>query len=100
MSENSGGGFGWFLAGLGIGAAIGMLYAPKSGEETREDLKRRASEGREYVVKSAREAREQAGQWVDKSKDFVDQQRDQFRSAMEAGKQAYKEATTKEPSKA
>jgi len=100
MSDNGGSGFGWFLAGLGIGAAIGMLYAPKSGEETREELRRRAEEGREYVVKSAREAREQANQWVDKGKDFVDQQKDQFRSAVDAGRQAYKEATTKEPSKA
>jgi len=100
MSDHGGSSFGWFLAGLGIGAAIGMLYAPKSGEETREDIRRRAYEGRDYVVKSAREAREQAGQWVDKSKDFVDQQKDQFRSAVEAGKQAYKEATAKEPTKA
>ena len=96
MSDNGGSGFGWFLAGLGIGAAIGMLYAPKSGEETRQELRRRADEGREYVVKSAREAREQANQWVDKGKDFVDQQKDQFRSAVEAGRSAYKEATSKE----
>ena len=65
MSDNGGSSFGWFLAGLGIGAAIGMLYAPKSGEETREDLRRRANEGRDYVVKSARDARDQANQWVD-----------------------------------
>ena len=96
MSDEGGSGFGWFLAGLGIGAAIGMLYAPKSGQETRDELRRRAEEGREYVIKSAREAREQASQWVDKGKDFVDQQKDQFRSAVEAGRQAYKETTAKE----
>jgi len=104
MSDNGGGGgFGWFLAGLGIGAAIGMLYAPKSGEETREELRRRAEEGRDYVIKSAREARESANQWVDKGKDYVDQQKDQFRSAVEAGRQAYRDATSatsKEPTKA
>jgi len=100
MSDEGGSGFGWFLAGLGIGAAIGMLYAPKSGQETREELRRRAEEGREYVVKSAREVREQANQWVDKGKDFVDQQKDQFRSAVEAGRQAYKETTAKESTKA
>ncbi len=100
MSDDRGSGFGWFLAGLGIGAAIGMLYAPKSGQETREELRRRAEEGREYVKKSAREVREQANQWVDKGKDFVDQQKDQFRSAVEAGRQAYKETTAKESTKA
>ncbi len=30
--------FGWFVAGLGIGALVGILYAPKSGCETREDI--------------------------------------------------------------
>lgn len=34
----SGSGFGWFLVGLGIGAAIGVLYAPQAGTETRESL--------------------------------------------------------------
>jgi len=100
MSDEGGSSFGWFLAGLGIGAAIGMLYAPKSGQETRDELRRRAEEGREYVIKSARDAREQANQWVDKGKDFVETQKDQFRSAVEAGRQAYKETTTKEPTKA
>ena len=31
-------GFAWFLAGLGVGALVGILYAPKSGRETRDDL--------------------------------------------------------------
>jgi gas vesicle protein len=99
MSDNNGNGFGWFLAGLGVGAAIGMLYAPKAGRETREDLRRRAEEGRDYVVNRAKEAREQANQWVDKGKDVIEQQKDQFRSAYEAGRQAYKDATTQEAGK-
>ena len=100
MSDSSSGsGFGWFLAGLGIGAAIGMLYAPKSGQETREDLRRRAEDGRDYVVNRAKEAREQASKLVDKGKEVVEQQKDQFRSAYEAGRQAYKDATTQEAGK-
>jgi hypothetical protein len=42
----------------------------------------------------AREARDQASQWVDRGKDVVNQQKDQFRAAYEAGRQAYQEATT------
>jgi gas vesicle protein len=99
MSDSNGNGFGWFLAGLGLGAAIGMLYAPKAGRETREELRRRAEEGREYVANRAKEAREQATQWVDKGKEVLDQQKDQFRSAYEAGRQAYKDATTQEAGK-
>ena len=38
------GGFGKLLAGIGIGAGIGLLLAPKSGEETRSDLKKKINE--------------------------------------------------------
>lgn len=95
MSENNGSNsFVWFLAGLGIGALAGVLYAPRSGDETRDVLRARAEEGRDYVRTRAREARDQASQWVDRGKDVVSQQKDQFRAAYEAGRQAYQEATT------
>ena len=90
-SSNS---FVWFLAGLGIGGLVGVLYAPRSGSETREELRARAEQGRDYVRTRAREAREQASDWVDRGRDVVNQQKDQFRAAYEAGRQAYQEATT------
>lgn len=93
MSDDSNS-FGWFLAGVGLGALVGVLYAPKSGSETREVLRARAGEGRDYVKTRAREAKDQATEWVDKGKDVVNQQKDQFRAAYEAGRQAYQEATT------
>jgi gas vesicle protein len=94
MSERDGSTFVWFLAGLGLGALAGVLYAPRSGSETRDALRARAEEGREYVRGRAREAREQASQWADKGRDVVSQQKEQFRAAYEAGRQAYNEATT------
>ena len=96
--ENGGGGILWFLAGLGIGAALGVLYAPKSGKETRDDIARYAQDGTDQVKQRAKQYREQANQWVEKGKDVVTQQKDQIRSAVEAGKQAYREATS-EPTK-
>lgn len=94
MSDRDGNSFVWFLAGLGVGALVGVLYAPRPGSETREVLRSRAEEGRDYVKNRAREAREQASEWVDRSRDVVSQQKDQFRAAYEAGRQAYQEATT------
>jgi gas vesicle protein len=93
MSDNSSS-FGWFLAGVGLGALIGVLYAPRSGSETRDQIRARAEEGRDYVRTRAREARGQASEWVDRGRDVVNQQKDQFRAAYEAGRQAYQEATT------
>ncbi len=91
--DSSSSGILWFLAGLGIGAAVGVLYAPKSGRETRDDIARYAQEGSGYVKDRAKQYREQANQWVDKGKEVVSQQKEQLRTAFEAGKQAYREAS-------
>ena len=96
MSDRDGNSFVWFLAGLGLGAVVGVLYAPRSGSETREALRARAEEGRDYVKSRAREARQQAEQWVDRGRDVVNQQKEQFRAAYEAGRQAYHETTASE----
>ena len=94
MSERNGGsGVLWFLTGLGIGAVVGILYAPQSGNETREILMNKAEEGREFVRKRAREAKEQAEQWAERGKEVYSAQKDQIRSAVEAGRQAYREKT-------
>jgi gas vesicle protein len=94
MSDRDSNSFGWFLAGLGLGAVVGVLYAPRSGSETRDALRARAEEGRDYMRTRARDARDQASEWVDRGREVVSQQKDQFRAAYEAGRQAYQEATT------
>jgi len=93
MSDRDGNSFLWFLAGLGIGAVVGVLYAPHSGSETRDVLLSKAEEGRDYVRDRARQARSQAEEWIDRGRDVVHQQKEQIRSAYEAGRQAYHEAT-------
>lgn len=93
MADSNGSNFMWFIVGLGLGAGLGVLYAPKSGRETRDDLRRSAGEGREYMTNRARQAREQANQWVDRGREVLTKQKEQFTAAVEAGRQAYQEAT-------
>jgi len=87
----------WFLAGLGIGAAVGVLYAPKPGRETRESILNAAEEGRDVMQERARKYKDQAQQWADRGKDVISQQKENIRSAFEAGRQAYREATQEDP---
>ncbi len=128
MADNDNGvsGFGWFLAGLGVGALVGVLYAPKSGKETRDDLAAGALDAREkaqglynqgsevvgqYVDKGKQAAgeyvdkgkeyydkgRTQWTEYVDKGKDIVQGQADKVTSAVEAGKQAYTQTSAETP---
>ena len=86
-----------FLMGLGVGVAIGMLFAPKSGEETRGLIKTKADEGKEYLKQRTSDLRDSAGDLIEKGKDVVNRQRDNLREAMEAGKQAYRETVGEPP---
>jgi gas vesicle protein len=100
MSDrDSGNNLMWFLAGLGFGALLGVLYAPRSGRETREAIINSAQEGAEYLKTRGREARETVSEWVDRGKDVVNRQKEQFTSAIEAGRQAYREASSGEGKK-
>jgi gas vesicle protein len=93
MSDRDGTSFLWFLAGLGVGAVVGVLYAPRSGSETRQAIFDKAEEGREYIRSRAREAQEQAADWADRGREVLNQQKEQFKSAYEAGRQAYHQTT-------
>jgi gas vesicle protein len=101
MADRDSNSFLWFLAGLGVGAVVGVLYAPRSGDEMRDVIRSKAEESTERARQTARRAREQANDWVDRGSDAINQQKERFRSAYEAGRQAYNETTaaTAEPPK-
>ena len=88
--DNTGGSsVGYFLAGLGIGAAVALLLAPRTGKETRDMIVQKAEEGRDFVFTKTEEIRKQAEDAVEKGKDLVNKQKDLLSAALEAGKQAY-----------
>jgi len=92
----------YFIAGAGIGAVLGLLFAPKSGRETRELLARTANEGRDFFTSKAGEGRQyfeegkrkvtdDFSSFLDRSKEAVQRQKEQLTAAFEAGKAAYRE---------
>ncbi len=86
-----------FLLGLGVGIGIGLLFAPKSGEETRDMLKSKAEEGKEYLKQRGAELRGSASDLIDKGREAVNRQRDNLMEAVEAGKQAYRDTIGEPP---
>ena len=85
----------YFLVGGGIGAVIALLFAPRSGRETREIIAQRATEGRERVLSASRNVGEKVSTYIDKGKEVVSTQREQIAAAIEAGKQAYRDEKAK-----
>jgi gas vesicle protein len=89
-NNNIGSKVSFFIVGLGVGALVGILFAPKSGEETREYLTNKAEEGKEYAQRKARELRERAEDLIERSKEIMARQKDAVSSAVEAGKETYR----------
>ena len=90
------------MTGAGIGAVLALLFAPKSGRETRELIARRATDSRDFLTNKVTEGRqivEERGRrmgddfntFLDKSKEAVQRQKEQLGAAFEAGKAAYRE---------
>jgi gas vesicle protein len=70
-----------FVLGALTGAAVALLVAPASGEETRRLLAEKAREGRDRASEAARQGRE-----------FVNRQKDTIATAIDRGRDAYEQA--------
>jgi gas vesicle protein len=95
MADNVGSKVSFFLVGLGIGALVGVLFAPKSGEDTRDYLSKKADEGKDYAQRKARELRERADELIERSKDVAVRKKDSLSAAVEAGREAYLRESSK-----
>lgn len=82
MSDESSSKVVWFVAGLGLGTIAALLYAPKSGRDTRRAIADSVGEGREYLAGLGRETRQQVGDWVDNGKKAVSHQKEQVVGAI------------------
>ena len=95
MADNVGSKVTYFLVGLGVGALVGILFAPKSGEETRDFLSKKADEGKDYAQKKARELRERADELIERSKEIAVTKKDSITAAVEGAREAYRREAAK-----
>ena len=84
-----------FLLGLGVGIGIGLLFAPQSGQETRELIKNKAGEGTDFLKQKTADLSQNASGWVEKGKDAITRKKSTLAEAVEAGRQAYREAVSR-----
>jgi gas vesicle protein len=74
-----------FAVGVGVGAALGLLLAPRSGSVTREYLVESAQEQLDGAIAAGRKVAQRA-------QENIDQVKSQVRKAAEVGERAYREA--------
>jgi gas vesicle protein len=89
--------FSYFAFGFGLGLAIGVLFAPGAGDETRDYIRSKADEGRDYLRRRGGELREQASDLAERGRTVIGRQRENLTAAVEAGKQAYRDAISGRP---
>lgn len=84
-----------FLGGALVGAVAGILLAPKSGEETRRELRGYARKVEEEVLEKAREARAALNEMIERGEHFVEERRTDVAAAVRAGTEVVKEKMDK-----
>ncbi len=78
----------YFLLGVGVGSLIGILFAPKPGEETREYLS-------QSVQKKVRGLQERAEDVIKRGKEVVSQEKEKIAAAVEEGRETYEREKSK-----
>jgi len=94
IERDSGGGVGSFILGALVGAGIALLFAPKSGAETQEDLKRQARKLRSAAEERVREAQRQIEERLGEVREGVQTRMDNVKEAVTAGRSAASDART------
>ena len=74
-----------FLMGAVAGAAVALLYAPQSGEKTRE-----------FLGEKAREGKKRAAEAAEKASEVFNQGRETLSNAIDRGREAYQQARSRD----
>ena len=85
----------YFLMGLGIGSAVAILLAPKSGQETRQYIADKTREANNFTRQKAREIKIRAEDAVEHGKETIAQTKEQIATAIEVGRETYNREKSK-----
>ena len=85
----------YFLMGLGIGSAVAILLAPKSGQETRQYIADKTREANDFTRQKAREIKIRAEDAVERGKETIAQTKEQIATAIEVGRETYNREKSK-----
>jgi gas vesicle protein len=95
--ENEGNGGSSFVMGLltgtVLGAGLGMLFAPKSGSEMRNQISEQAGNLANTASEGYRKASESASQWADRGKDLYEKTRDAVSRGADEAQRYVRDAT-------
>jgi len=83
----------YFLLGLGVGAAVGMMFAPKAGADARDFLQSKSRETADQLVRRGQEIYDRAADTIERRKQGVSDQLNNLSTAVDAGTKAFKQAT-------
>ncbi|MDE3166407.1 MAG: YtxH domain-containing protein [Acidobacteriota bacterium] len=68
----------WFLTGAALGATVALLYAPKSGRDTREYISKRAQQGRDAVETAGENIADTSREMFERGRKLVEDAADLF----------------------
>lgn len=88
IERDGGSNTGAFLLGAVVGAGLALLFAPRSGKETQEQLKARAREFRDVAQERVRVAQEGLEERLGRAGEQVREQIESVRGAVDAGRRA------------
>ena len=91
MEQQETTGIGWFIAGLGLGALLGVLFAPKTGKDMREGLMSGARDSKDFVAERSRQARDQINSVVDRGREQMSNYTEKGKEAAGKGRERWSE---------
>ena len=79
-----------FIIGMGAGVAAAMLFAPRSGEETRQMISDKVQEGKRVAQDRANDLRDMANDAAQRGKDVLNRHKNAATAAAQAATETYK----------